>query len=150
MCGFAGIERPEGIDAVDLAPIWEESADSLHEVAFLPFLNNQRAISDRRWKLHVYPRINHLLLFDLETDPHELNNLAEDPEQGEHIARLTLLMRQQQTLLGDTVSLCVDNPQPMEPDYDNAKRVLDMWQPKWIREKYFEGRDNPNHGGKKP
>lgn len=61
------------------------NADTVHESMFLPFQDNQRAVSDGRWKLHVYPKINH-------------------------------------------------------------RRVLDVWQPKWICDKYFDGRDNPNRG----
>ena len=36
-----------------------------------------------------------------------------------------------------------------EIDYSKLKRVLDVWQPKWIRDKYFNGRENTNHGPKK-
>ena len=75
-----------------------------------------------------------------------MNNLAEDPSCGQHVERLVAIMEQQRTLLGDSDSLCVPNPEPKEPHYDNADRVLDVWQPKWIRDKYFNGLDNPNHG----
>lgn len=47
--------------------------------------------------------------------------------------------------LGDKDPLSVSNPEPKEPKYD-SKRIPDIWQPKWIRDKYFDGRDNPNRG----
>jgi hypothetical protein len=56
------------------------------------------------------------------------------------------LMASWRKQLGDPNPLSVENPEPKEAQYDNSKRVLDVWQPKWIRDKYFGGRDNPNHG----
>jgi arylsulfatase A-like enzyme len=116
---------------------------------FLPFQNSQRAISDGRWKLHVYPKINHRLLFDLESDPHEINNIAESATSAAQVEKMTALMESWRTRLGDKDPLRVDSPEPKEPVYDNSKRTLDVWQPKWIRDKYFDGRDDPTHGPKK-
>ena len=53
------------------------------------------------------------------------------------------------TRLGDNDPLQVDKPEPKEAHYNNAKRTLDVWQPKWIRDKYFGGRNDPNHGPRK-
>jgi hypothetical protein len=47
---------------------------------------------------------------------------------------------------GDKSPLKIDNPDPKDVVYDNSKRRLDVWQPKWIRDKYFGGRNNPDHG----
>lgn len=49
--------------------------------------------------------------------------------------------------LGDKDPLSVSNPEPKEPVHD-SKRIPDIWQPKWIRDKYFDGRENPNRGRK--
>ncbi len=122
------------------------TASRVRESVFLPFQDNQRAIRDKRWKLHIYPQINHRLLFDLESDPHELNNIAEDSVHAAQIERLTGLMESWRTRLGDKTPLSVRDPKPKQPVYDNSKRTLDVWQPKWIRDKYFDGRSNPNHG----
>ena len=119
---------------------------SIRESLFLPFQDNQRAVSNGKWKLHIYPKINHRLLFDLSNDPHELNNLAADPAHKADAERMQALMESWRKRLGDPSPLSVENPEPKKPQYDNSKRVLDVWQPKWIRDKYFDGRDNPNHG----
>jgi arylsulfatase A-like enzyme len=146
ICDFAEIESPGGIDAQTLRPIMDEKVDRVRDSLFLPFQDNQRAVRDGKWKLHVYPPINHRLLFDLTTDPHELTNLAEDPAHADDLKRMQELMESWRTRLGDPYPLSVTDPLPKEPVYDNSKRVLDVWQPKWIRDKYFGGRDNPNHG----
>ena len=51
--------------------------------------------------------------------------------------------------LGDPYPIRVEDPDPKKPQYDNAKRVLDVWQPKWIRDKYFGGRERPDSGKRK-
>ena len=40
------------------------------------FRDSQRMIRMRNWKLIDYPQANHVQLFHLGTDPHELKNLA--------------------------------------------------------------------------
>jgi len=42
--------------------------------------------------------------------------------------------------------LTIENPKPNTVTFDNSRRTLDRWQPRWIRGKYFGGRNNPNHG----
>ena len=107
---------------------------------------NQRAVNDGRWKLHIYPQINHQLLFDLESDPHETNNLL--GSHPEKVKELTNLIEKWRQKVGDKDPLSVIKPQPLKVDYTKVKRVLDVWQPKWIRDKYFAGRDTTNHGQK--
>jgi hypothetical protein len=134
------------VEARNLSPIMNGETASVRESVFLPFQDNQRAVNDVKWKLHIYPKINHRLLFNLEEDPHETNNLAENPDFQSQLEEMTGLMESWRTRLGDPDPLSVSNPSPKEPVYDNEKRTLDVWQPKWIRDKYFNGRENPNHG----
>ena len=148
VCGFAGVPIPDGVDACDLGPIMRGEKESVHEAVFLPFQDNQRAISDGRWKLHIYPKINHQLLFDLEADPHEMNDLAGDDRAAGERRRLAALMEASRKRLGDRAPLQVDRPEDPVPVYDSSRRTLDVWQPKWIRDKYFGGRERTNHGKK--
>ena len=146
ICDFAKVELPRGVDSKSLTRLMRGSIERVHESMFLPFQDNQRSISDGSWKLHVYPKIDHRLLFNLEADPHERKNLATDRAHDAQLKRMLALMNLQREKLGDPYPLKVSDPKPMKPNYDNSKRTLDVWQPKWIRDKYFDGRDNPNHG----
>ena len=148
LCGFAGVERPDGIDSLDLAPLMDGTMGRLHAYAFLPFQDNQRAINDGHWKLHVYPKINHTLLFDLKSDPHEINNLAGMIEHKAQLEEREKLIDRARILTGDRYPYAVAVPESKENNFDNSKRVLDVWQPKWIRDKYFDGREKSNHGRK--
>jgi arylsulfatase A-like enzyme len=150
LCGLAQVPVPAGVDAKDLAPIWRNESAAVRDSLLLPFQNCMRSVNDGRWKLHVYPQTNHRLLFDLHTDPHEMQNLAENPQHQGQVRRLTQLMQQWQKSLGDTQPLTVENPKPKTITFDNTRRSLDRWQPQWIRDKYFGGRNNPNHGTKQP
>ena len=147
ICDFAGIKPPKGVTSKNLVPIMNGKVDKVRDSMFLPFQNNQRAINNGKWKLHIYPQINHQMLFDLENDPHELKDLA--ASNPEKVKEMMSLMQKWRDLVGDKDPLSVAKPQSKEVDYSKVKRVLDVWQPKWIRDKYFDGRDDPTHGPKK-
>ncbi len=146
LCDVARVDLPADVDSVSLLPIARGRVEKVRDSLFLPFQDNQRAVSDARWKLHVYPRINHRLLFDLSNDSHEMTNLAGNPEHQAELRKLEALMNAWRERLGDSYPLSVSEPEDQSPSYSNDTRVLDVWQPRWIREKYFSGRDNPTHG----
>ena len=45
---------------------------------FFAYKDVQRAVRNERWKLIRYPCANETQLFDLQNDPQEMNDLAED------------------------------------------------------------------------
>ena len=147
ICDWAGIEKPQGVSAQNLNPVIQGKKDKVRNSIFLPFQKSQRAVRNSKWKLHIYPQINHQLLFDLENDPHELNNLASS--NPEMLKEMTKLMEEQRNEFGDKDALSAVKPGSKKVNYDNSKRTLDKWQPKWIRDKYFDGRTDSNHGHKK-
>ncbi len=143
LCGYAGVEVPEGIDGHDLRPVFEGTQENVRESIFLAYQDKMRTIRHDALKLHVYPEIDYQLLFDLEADPLEMTNLAVEPERSKDVKRLLAQMKQWQQRLGDTLPLSVENPKPKGINLTGSSRVLDRWQPKWIRDKYFGGRDAP-------
>ena len=147
ICEWAGLDKPQGVTSLNLNPLIKGKAVKVRDNLFLPFQNSQRAVSNGKWKLHIYPQINHSLLFDLENDPHEMNNLAgSNPEM---LKEMIKLMEAERARFGDKDPLSVKNPASKNVDYTKGKRTLDKWQPKWIRNKYFDGRNDPDHGSKK-
>jgi hypothetical protein len=99
-----------------------------------------RSVRDARWKLIVYPQINHRQLFDLRNDPYETRDLAVEPGHEPEISRLTALLRSWQEKLGDKQALAVEHPKPKQMRFDDFDREPDEWQPAWIVEKYFRDR----------
>jgi arylsulfatase A-like enzyme len=84
----------------------------------------QRAVRDDRWKLIRYPQVDKTQLFDLQTDPYEITNLAYRPEYAAKVAEMTALLKQEQQHFGDSAPLQVANPQPVAwtPPAQGAKQ----------------------------
>ena len=133
----AGVEEPPGIDGHDLAPLWSGGDPPWRQSVFLPYRDVMRAVRDDRYKLIVYPNVNHRQLFDLAEDPDELTNLISDPDHAQTATRLEALLEGWQTAMGDTVPLSVPDPAPLHRDLTGTDREPDRWQPAWIVEKYF-------------
>ena len=88
--------------AKSFAPVLQGETEAHHEVIYGYFTDTQRMIrTGDGWKLVRYPQVDRWQLFDLNTDPLELANLADDPA---HVARFTELRKQLETwrkALGD-------------------------------------------------
>ncbi len=138
LCDVIGIARPADLEGESLRPLWEGRQDRVRDSVFLPFINIQRAVRDERWKLICYPKISHMQLFDLQTDPDEKINLIDHAEYAEHVQRLLKLMTQWQAKVGDTLELPSENKPPEPVDLTGRERVPDQWQPEWIVKKYFQ------------
>ena len=78
-CELAGIPIPATVQGRSLAPVLAGRAERVHDFVTAYFTDSQRMIRDPRWKLARYPQAGQVQLFDLETDPLELTNLAADP-----------------------------------------------------------------------
>ncbi|MBW3600559.1 MAG: sulfatase-like hydrolase/transferase [Planctomycetes bacterium] len=82
-CELAGVPIPETVEAASFAGVLRGEADSHHKYAYGYFRDSQRMIRGDRWKLIYYPHLDREQLFDLADDPHELHNLAADPQHSE-------------------------------------------------------------------
>jgi arylsulfatase A-like enzyme len=138
LCDVLALERPTGLEGESLRLLWEGKKPRVRDSVFLPFTRIQRAVRDERWKLIAYPKIGHLQLFDLQSDPHETTNLIDRPEHAAHVPRLQKLLRQWQARVGDTLEFPSVNKAPERVDLTGKERVPDQWQPDWIVKKYFE------------
>ena len=135
--GLAGAAPAHALDGRDLRPLWEGRATGVRDSLYLSMQRTQRAVTDGRWKLIVYPQVHHSQLFDLAADPFEMVDLHGNPAFAHHALRLEQELERWRAELGDTAPLRVEDPKPLEIDLSNAKRKPDRFQPEWIREKYF-------------
>jgi len=97
-----------------------------------------RAVRDDRWKLIRYPQINKTQLFDLKQDPHELQDLSQNPGQKERVQKMLAQLKNWQKKTDDKQPLTSDHPKPETIDLTGRKRKPDQHQPRWIVEKYFD------------
>jgi len=139
LCDVLAVKPPADLAGESLRPIWEGQKPAVRDSVFLPFLDVQRAVRDDRWKLIAFPKIGHLQLFDLKTDPHETTDVIHDASNAEHVKRLHALMKTWQMKVGDKVVVPTAAKAPPKIDLTGTARVPDQWQPDWIVEKYFGG-----------
>ena len=111
---FAGAKIPDGVEGKSLVPILTGKQTKVRDVLYTGYRDCQRAIRDDRWKLIRYPLVDRTQLFDLSTDPHELNNLADKPEHAAKVAEMTALLTKEMASHADTFPLTVANPKPAE------------------------------------
>ncbi len=137
VASITGMTPPAELDGHDLSAIWHGGTRSVRDSVFLAYTDICRSVRDEQFKLIRYPQIDHTQLFDLKTDPDEMNNLADDPAQAQRVEQLTALLKQWQERSGDTLPLTVENPKPKEIDLTGRERKPDRWQPEWIIEKYY-------------
>lgn len=138
VCELTGAEPPGKLAGQSLRPLWAGEKEVLRDSVFLPYSGLMRAVRDARWKLILYPPINHRELFDLSNDPAETKDLAADPANADRIERLTVLLRDWQKKVGDTQPLTAPKPKAKEVSFEGFERKPDQWQPAWVVEKYFK------------
>ena len=107
---LGGATVPQGIDGQSLVPVIRGSKPHVRELLYTGYRDCQRSIRDQRWKLIRYPLVNQTQLFDLQNDPHELKNLAAEPEHATKIAELTEKLQAEMNLYDDKHPLVVPNP----------------------------------------
>ena len=144
ICDLAGVKPPDGLAGRDLRPLWAGTKDAkIRESVFLPFSGLMRSVRDERWKLIVYPPINHRQLFDLRDDPDETRDLAADPAHEPEIERLTALMKAWQEKVGDRQPLTVAKPKPKEVRFDDLRPQAGPVAARVDRREVFPGPMSP-------
>lgn len=87
VCELLGIEVPDSVEGRSLVPLLEGRGTG-RESIFTAYLDVQRAVRDERFKLITYPQVGLAQLFDLERDPHELEDLFGQPEHEQRTLEL--------------------------------------------------------------
>lgn len=105
ICDLAGLAIPEGVDGKSLGSVMTGKADRVRDSVFTAYRDVQRAVRNERWKLIRYPKADQTQLFDLDNDPHEMRDLAEDPAHATTVEEMTALLYQWQQRLGDDLPL---------------------------------------------
>jgi arylsulfatase A-like enzyme len=104
LCDLTGIPVPETVEGKSLVPAM--NGTSVRDHLMLAYCHQMRGVRDDRFKLieTVVDGCRTTQLFDLEEDPWELHNLAEDPAHTEIRKALGALLDTWRTDHGDTRS----------------------------------------------
>ncbi len=95
LCDLCDVPTPESVEGLSLAPAIADPDLHVRETIFAAYLEYQRCVKDERYKLVEYVldgQHTQTQLFDLQSDPWELINLADDPACRETRDRLRQLM----------------------------------------------------------
>lgn len=111
---IGGASTPADIDGKSLMPIIHGTQEKVRDLLYTGYRNCQRSVRDERWKLIRYPLVNVTQLFDLNDDPHELKNLADNPEHAAMVATMMEKLQNEMKRNDDTFPLVVPNPAPAE------------------------------------
>ena len=125
LCEFANADLPQHLYGKSLIPLMDGKVPKLRDHVITAYKSCQRSIRDEHWQLIHYPQINLTQLFDLDNDPHELNDLADQPDQKERIAAMTQLLQKDLQELKDPEPFTVAHPKPAEwkPPAANKQRA---------------------------
>ncbi|NJB35177.1 sulfatase-like hydrolase/transferase [Croceivirga sp. JEA036] len=103
---IAGVEDTNQVFFNSVLPLAKgEKTTSNYPAIYGSYVNSQRMIRKDGFKLLVYPKLNKLLLFNMEADPEEMENLALEAAHQPKIDLLFKELQQLQKELGDTLDL---------------------------------------------
>jgi len=76
---LCGLGVPAGWDGLSLLPVLRGEVREVHPYLVGYYLDESRSVRTDDWKLIEYPKTKLTQLFNLQRDPLEVHNLAEDP-----------------------------------------------------------------------
>lgn len=103
---LAQVKKPEYIEFNSLLPLInkEQQVSSYSEI-YGAYIDFQRMIRTDKYKLIIYPKARKILLFDVENDPNEITNLAENKNYTEIKNDLIERFKKQQIRMDDPLDL---------------------------------------------
>lgn len=102
---LAGGTVPDSYQFKSLLPLLRGEDKQIHPAIYGAYLDKQRAVVDWPHKLILYPDISKVLLYNLENDPYETNNLADNRDAKATIKRLFKELANLQKETGDELNL---------------------------------------------
>jgi len=135
------LPAPEGIDGKDLVQVLLGKEKGVRTSLYTVYRNTVRAVRNEEWKLIRYPQRNYTQLFNLKTDPLEIDNLATIPENQPKVEEMMRLLDKWYETTGDTATMAPQTILPLEYDPKKLKQTPDQWQPEYTLKKYFKGVD---------
>lgn len=102
---FAGEKVPNSYQFKTLLPLINDGNSDHYSAIYGAYLQHQRSIIDWPYKLILYPTISKIRLFNIQEDPHEINDLAEISSFSPIIKKLMNLLIEKQKITGDQLDL---------------------------------------------
>jgi arylsulfatase A-like enzyme len=106
LCELTGCPRPESVEGESLVAAMGDSTEKVRDELYLAYERLHRGIRTRTHKLIEcqVAGVRHTQLFDLEKDPHEVEDLAGNPRQADKVAALRARLAAQRDAWDDRQS----------------------------------------------
>jgi choline-sulfatase len=95
----------DGVDFKSLLPLLRGETHEHYDSIYGAYMNKQRMVTKGYWKYISYPRIQVERLFNLQEDPNEMDDLAENPEYADRLAQMRSELEQLGQSLQDPLLL---------------------------------------------
>jgi len=115
-CEAAGAKTPASVEGKSLWPILKGTAQTHREEIFSAYRGLMRGLNDGRYKLIVNIAVNKTQLFDLQSDPDEMKDLADDATQKPRLNAMITKMKISQENWADKQELKSEKPLPLKID----------------------------------
>ncbi len=102
---LAEIDVPDEIEFRSLLPLIKGERDQSYDAIYGAYRSQQRMLRKGDYKLIYYTKIDKALLFNLRKDPHEIDNLADDPQYAARIKDMFESLTKWQEKTGDGLKL---------------------------------------------
>ncbi|MCG6155608.1 sulfatase-like hydrolase/transferase [Rubinisphaera margarita] len=103
LCELAQVEVSEDLDGRSFVPVLQGKRDEIRDQIFGYYRDTQRMVRRGNWKLIHYPQIGQWQLFDIESDPDELQNRIDEPGCANIARQLKQILSNWQKDVGDPV-----------------------------------------------
>jgi len=113
ICELAGAKVPDTVEGESFADLLRGRSYHGHPDVFCYFRDKQRMIRGDRWKVIYYPHLDRWQLFDLQSDPYELQDLA---GASEHAATLHRHQQRLRTVMAEMHDPLAHQAPPAEND----------------------------------
>ena len=105
VCRLINIPVPDSVRSKSLTPVIRNKTNAVRDSLYFAYKDIQRGLRKDQYKLIKY-NVNDkqtTQLFDLNKDPWEMNNLADNPAYTERLKKISRLLKQYAKKVGDNV-----------------------------------------------
>ncbi len=102
---LAGVPKPDHVEFQSLLPLIEGKSVTPYDAVYGAYLAFQRSVTQDGFKLVLYPKIGKVLLYNLNDDPNEMKNLADDVQHKSLVKKLFAKFLELQKETGDELDV---------------------------------------------
>lgn len=102
---LAGATATDHVAFRSLMPIVRGESKTQYDSIYGGYLQLQRMVTQDHWKLILYPQANVHRLYDLKTDPNEMQDLSNHPEHQKRVQELFAEFQRLQTVTNDPLAI---------------------------------------------